>query len=280
MKLALIAVVIGAFVYGAGAVLQSFGASQVPAVNRESRGIRGLLAIARQLPFVAGLACDLLGWVLSLIALRHLPLFEVQAILAGSLAVTVVLAHYLLKAPLHRSDIASITLAVVALAVIAASAGTEGIRHGHRGMSTALVIGVVGLAVLGLTAVRMGSSIVISAVAGVSFGGTALSARVVHVRHGVIGVLGQPVTVALVAYGALGIVLYTVALRRGHVGPVTATMWVAQIIVPAIVGLALLGDSVRPGWEGVALAAMGAAIVAVIFLARSPAQVEAHHVEH
>jgi hypothetical protein len=61
-------------------------------------------------------------------------------------------------------------------------------------------------------------------------------------------------------------------LTAGHVGAVTAAMWVAQVVVPALVGVVLLGDHVRHGWTAPAVLALVTATTATVALARSPAQ--------
>ena len=49
--------------------------------------------------------------------------------------------------------------------------------------------------------------------------------------------------------------LYTNALQHGQVGPVTAVLWIGEVVAPSAVGLAVLGDSVRTGWTLPAMAA-------------------------
>lgn len=117
---ALVAAVGAALAYGAGSVLQAAGARRAVAAGQ------GLLGVTRQWPYLGGLGCDLGGWLLSLLALRRLPLFAVQAILAGSLAVTVLLAAAVLHVPPRRADTAAVVLIVAALAVLGAAAGAEG----------------------------------------------------------------------------------------------------------------------------------------------------------
>jgi hypothetical protein len=65
--------------------------------------------------------------------------------------------------------------------------------------------------------------------------------------------------------------LYTNALRQGQVGPVTAVLWIGEVVAPSAVGLALLGDTVLPGWELAAAAAGLATIGAAVVLGTAPA---------
>lgn len=43
--------------------------------------------------FLAGLFADILAWVLTVVALRYLPVFAVQSILAGAIALTTLADH-------------------------------------------------------------------------------------------------------------------------------------------------------------------------------------------
>src|SRR4051812_24011569 len=80
--MALIAAALAAIGYAAASVLQSRGAL----------GRGSARELARSPFYLAGLALDAVCWVLTLIALRGLPVYVVQAVLASSLAFTVVLS--------------------------------------------------------------------------------------------------------------------------------------------------------------------------------------------
>src|SRR4029077_18273396 len=63
-----------------------------------------IIRMLRQGPFLASIAIDLVGFIAQLIALRRLPLFAVQAIIAANLAVTAVFAAWLMKARLSGRE--------------------------------------------------------------------------------------------------------------------------------------------------------------------------------
>ena len=52
----------------------------------------------------------MLAWVASLLALRQLPLFAVQGLLAGSLAVTVLFAPVVLKTEMRARDVVPVAV--------------------------------------------------------------------------------------------------------------------------------------------------------------------------
>lgn len=270
MTVGLLAAVAGAVVYGIGSVLQAVG------VRRSADRGRRVLGAAVQLTYLGGVGCDLLGWALSLVALRCLPVFVVQAVLAGSLAVTVVLAAVTIGTSLRRTDWYGIGAVMVALAVIGSAGGAQRAAPPPRAVELGLVVGlVVGVAVIG-AACRWASSAAVAAMAGVAFGGGALAARAVPAAHHPAGYLGEPLAWTVVGFGVLGTFAYAFALERGDVGVATAALWVAELVVPGLLGVALLGDRVRTGWRLPAVVASIAATVAVVVLARAAARQSEH----
>ena len=263
----LIAVVLATVIYGAAAVLQSVGARRSAADH--GGGLAGLTGMLRQLPYVGGVVADLVAWLLSLYSLRSLPVFAVQTILAGSLAVTAVLSHVVLGVQLDRAAVRAIGLCVVGLVMVGASAGLERPHRIDRALIISLLVGVGVVGVAAFVADRWSSAVVLAAVSGIAFAGTALSARaLLSRRHPFRHVLDMR-TVSIVSYAAIGLVAHARALQRGRVGPVTAAMWSTQIVVATIVGLAFLGDRVRHGWEVVAAVGMVLALTATVLLTRS-----------
>jgi hypothetical protein len=65
--------------------------------------------------------------------------------------------------------------------------------------------------------------------------------------------------------------LYTSALQHGQVGPVTAVLWISEVVAPSAVALVLLGDAVRPGWSLAATVAGLVTVGAAVLLATAPA---------
>jgi hypothetical protein len=105
----------GATGYGIASVLQAIGAR---------RG-SGTLRTLRDPAYLGGLGLDLLAWLASPVALRTLPVYQVQAVLAGSLAITVAVARIVLAARLRAVDVAAVAVTVVALAALAVSSGPQ-----------------------------------------------------------------------------------------------------------------------------------------------------------
>jgi len=265
---ALGAALLAALLYGAGSVLQAVAA-------RRATGP----AVLRHPWYVAGLGCDLVGWLASLVALRALPLFTVQALLAGSLVVTVLLARVALHAPLRAADGAAVGIAVAALVVLARAAGPEGSATAH--LPAGFTVAVLGLLAVVVAACALaygrGPGWVLAVVAGLGASGAAIGARAVPVPGGtgiggtLLGLAGEPLAWAVAGFGVLTTVAYARALERAGVGASTAVLSVVEVVVPGAVGLMVLHDTVRPGWSVAAALAVVLALAACVVLATSPA---------
>ena len=259
---------VAAAVANAGAALMEAMATR--------RALRAAAVVLSPL-YLGGLLLDIVGWVLTVLALRYMPIVAVQAVVAGQVVLTVVASHRVFDTPLRRVDIAAAAANVVGLALLVLSASTgETPAVGPAGV---VALGVVFAALLagGLTgALRRSRAVPMAFVAGLSFGGTAVAVRLVHVEGSLPAMardlLTDPVVWLLLGYAALGLGLYTVALGRGAVGPVVAVLAVTETLAPGLLGFVLLGDGVRSGWwPGLALGLV-LSLGGVVVLARSPAQ--------
>ncbi len=314
--LALACALVAALGYGTASIAQAEGA------RRATDTLRAL----RHPLYLAGLGGDALAWLASLVALRALAVYQVQAILAGSLAVTVVGARIVLAARVRRRDVAAIAVTVLALTVVAAAAGPQEQVHPSTPLRYGLVAAAVLVAAAGWLTVRATGvpapaaappaaapgtrpdeatpippaaptatppprapapaarpargpawlPAVAAALAGLAYGGTAVCARALPTPAGglpaVIGALAtDPLTWALAGFGSTGTLLYAYALQHGQVGPVTAVLWIAEVIAPSIVGVAVLSDTVRAGWTPYAVCAVLATTAAAVVLATAPA---------
>jgi hypothetical protein len=251
------------FCYAAGSILQAVGA------RRRTSTVR---AMGHPL-YLIGVGLDLVAFAGSMVALQELAVYLVESVLAGSLAVTVVAARIFLKARLRNRDIAAVLFSVAALTVLAMSAGPQEMVAATNGLRWLLCSAAVSLVVIGWGATRTGSPGAVAAVAGLALGGAALAGRAMPMPGGTGGggtalaIATEPLVWALLVFAVGGMVLYTHALQHGQVGPVTAVLWIAEVIAPSAVALAILGDTVRPGWELPALVAGLVTVGAAVLLA-------------
>ena len=79
--------------------------------------------------------------------------------------------------------------------------------------------------------------------------------------------LADPGLWAILAHGALGMLLFTTALQRGSVTTAVALTFAVETVVPAAIGLAFLGDATRPGYAPMAAVGFAFTIAATLALA-------------
>ena len=263
---ALAITIFGAVSYGAGSVLQAVGA-------RRSTGT--VRTLGHPL-YLLGVGCDLLAWAGSMFALRELAVYQVQSVLAGSLAVTVVFARLFLRSRLRGRDVAAVMVTIAALTIMAMSAGEQEHVAASFGLRLGLCAAALATAVLGWGATKVSSPGVVAALAGLAFGGAALCSRSITLpterwSDAALALVTEPLAAALLIFAAAGMLLYTNALANGQVGPVTAVLWIGEVVAPSAVGIALLGDTVRAGWDVPATVACLITIGAAVVLAGAPA---------
>jgi drug/metabolite transporter (DMT)-like permease len=267
--IALALTIFGAFAFAAASIFQAIGA-------RRSTGMANTL---RHPLYLLGTFLDLLAWGCSMVALSELAVYLVESVLAGSLAVTVVAARVILKSRLRGIDVVAVAVSVVALTVLAMSAGPQETVETSAMLRMAFCGAALLIALLGWVATKFAPPGVVAGFAGLCLGGAALVGRALtfpdgafdSLGSGVLAVLTSPLIGALLVFGVAGMVLYADALQRGSVGPVTAVLWIAEVIAPSAVAVTFLGDTVRPGWE---MASMGAGLIVVVMavvLATAPA---------
>ena len=239
MTTALIAAFLAAICYGVGSVLQAVGA------RRPSRSV---LAVTMSLPYLAGVGLDLTAFAVSTVALRRLPLFSVQAIVASSVVVTALLASRVLRQPLRRNDIVAIGSVCIGLVLLAVSSSSTTSQLTvswlpTAALMTAILVGICGAGTLR----RTGSGPVLGLLAGMAFGLISLSVRLLTGSPSPFAWLVDPAVYALLLSGALALYLYAAALQRAHVTTTTAVVVTVDALLPAVVGLLLLGDEPASG---------------------------------
>lgn len=247
-------------------MLQSIGARRAAS----AAGVGGVVGIVTQLPYLAGLALDGVGFLGNVLALRQLPLFLVESIVAGSVGVTAVVAA-LRGEKLGGKDWAALGVLGLGLVLLSISAAPA------EASATSLTRDwiVVGCAViplvLGLVGYRLAGQVSVSLLAGAAglgFSGVAVAARAMGSDEISFALLANPLLWAIVAYGVLAVGFFGVALQRGKVTVVAAITFVIEVIVPSIIGLLLFGDHILAGYIPVAGAGFVLAIGGTIALSR------------
>jgi hypothetical protein len=267
--------IVTAICYGVAAVLQGLAMRAGP--PGESVDAKLVVRMLSQLPYLAGLALDGLGFLASLLAVRHLPLFLVQAAVAASVGITAVLADRFLQVRLggvHRAALGALVAGVVLLSISAEPGGATTLGRPGQWLVLALA---APLLLLGLRAGRPGGggAPMLAFVSGAAFGGVGIAARAVPVSGPWWHLLAQPLAYAVLAYGGLGTVMFAAALERGSVTMVAAVVFAVETVVPAAVGLAVLGDSARSGLAALAVVGFVVTVGSALLLAGFAAPGEA-----
>ena len=269
MALALMAATGIAICYGLATVLQSIGVKSTASGEGLDPGL--FVRLASNIPYLLGLAMDGLGFGLTIVALQTLPLFVVEAFTAGALAVTAVAAAAWLKIPLSRGEWVGVGAVTIGLAALGLSAGADQDITPTTLERWLPFLATVGLLVVTWLVARIpGRSGVfaLGAVAGFGFGLVGIATRILADPLSVSALVRDPAAYGVVAAGALAILALATALQRGQVTQATAAMVVAETVIPSVIGLAFLGDTIRSGFVVVAGVGMVVAIVGSVALAR------------
>ncbi|WP_307626899.1 hypothetical protein [Streptomyces turgidiscabies] len=262
--------------FGTATVLQAMAARAAADGAAPGAGPGGdaalLLRALRQWRYVAGLALDGLGFLFQIAALRSLPIYAVGAALAASLAVTAVVAAWLLRVRLSGVEWAAVGVVCAGLGMLGLASGTEGERAGSDTLRYAMLATAVGLLLLGLLGGRLpergwGRGLVLGLGAGFGFGVVEVSVRLVD-DVSVGALVGNAAVYALLVGGAAAFLALTSALQRGAVTVPMAGMVIGETIGPAVIGVVWLGDRTRDGLGWLAVAGFGVAVVGALALAR------------
>jgi len=259
--------------YGTATVLQAAATRSVDAGNSDSGVDAALLLRAlRQWRYLLGVALDGVGFLLQIAALRLVPIYVVAAAIAASLAVTAIVAAWVLDTRLSVMEWGAVAVVCASLAMLGVAAGPEGTGHGPAGLGWALLVIAAVVLVAGVAAGRLSDqrrALVLGFGAGAGFGVDEISVRLIDSIDVTQATFwANPAVYALVAGGAAGFLLLTSALSRGSVTTAVAGMVVGETVGPALVGVAWLGDRTRPGLGWMVEVGFVVAVIAALALSR------------
>jgi len=275
MVASLVAAVVAAVCYGTASVMQAVAvraASRRAADASAPAGVDpGLLPrLFGQWRFTLSVLIDLAGFAAQLVALRRLPLFAVQAMVAANLAVVAVLATFVIGVALSAKEWLAVAGVIAGVGLLGASAGAEGATHPGTAFKVALIIATVVVAGCGLAAGRLrdpSRTLLLGTVAGLGYGLLGIAARVLT-GFAPLTLLKDPAAYAVVAAGVVSFVFYTAALEGGSVTVATAAVILAETLPPALIGVLFLGDTTRPGLAPAAAVGFVLAVASAVLLAR------------
>ncbi|MEU9880204.1 hypothetical protein [Streptomyces phaeochromogenes] len=260
--------------FGTATVLQAI-AARAAAPTADASGSSGvdaalLLRALREWRYIAGLALDGVGFVLQIAALRSLPIYTVGAALAASLAVTAVVAAWLLHVRLSGLEWGAVAVVCAGLAMLGLASGEEGDKAGSTALKYAMLGTAVVVLLLGALAGRLpdrGRALALGLGAGFGFGVVEVSVRLIDGLTPSV-LFTNPATYALLLGGGAAFLLLTSALQRGSVTTATAGLVIGETIGPAVVGVVWLGDRTREGLAWLAVLGFAVAVAGALALAR------------
>ncbi|MEE3752911.1 DMT family transporter [Mycobacterium intracellulare] len=258
--------------YGTATVLQAAGTRSVEAGSGSGVDTVLLLRAVRQWRYLAGVGLDVVGFLLQVAALRLVPIYVVAAALAASIAVTGVVAAWVLSARLSPAEWSAVGVVCASLVVLALAAGPGHFRHAPAGLGWALLGVVAAIFIAGAAAGRLpdrARALALGLGAGTGFGVVEVGVRLIDVIDPTTRAFyTNPALYAAAAGGAAGFLLLTSALHRGSVTTAVAGMVVGETLAPAFVGVAWLGDTARDGLGWLVIAGFAVAVAATLVLAR------------
>jgi drug/metabolite transporter (DMT)-like permease len=277
MLASLVAAVVSALCYGVASVMQAIAVRaasnrSVATVGEAGQGVDpGLLVrMLRQGLFLVSIAIDLVGFIAQVVALRRLPIFAEQAIMAANLAVVAVLAAWLMKARLAAREWLAVAGVIIGVGLLGLSAGAQGAARVGAEFQLALIVAAAAVGVIGFAVARLPNPVrtpALGATAGLGYAVLAVAARTLP-GFSPQQLVRSPASYTLVAAGIVSFLLYATALEGGSVTVATAAVVLAETMPPALVGVIFLGDRTRHGLTAVGALGFAVAVASAVALAR------------
>jgi drug/metabolite transporter (DMT)-like permease len=217
----MIAAIVAAVFYGVASVMQAIAVRAASHREPDDVGSGGVdpglvVRMLHQWRFVASIGLDALGFLAQLVALQRLPLFLVQAVVASNLAVTAVVASWLIGVKLSWREWAAVIGVVAGVGLLGSSAGAEGAAQVGAVFKLALIVAIAGLAVVGMAAAKLNEpyrTTALGLTAGFGFGVLSIAARVLD-GFAPLQLARDPAAYAIAAAGIISFMFYATASSR------------------------------------------------------------------
>jgi drug/metabolite transporter (DMT)-like permease len=246
--------VLAALSSGVTTVLQATAARRSPKADRLCPSMA--MRLASQGPFLASMAISAVGFTFAALALRRMPLFAAQAVFASSIGFAAVIAAAVHGERIDRTIRACLGCIVGGLVLLALASEDQGppettVRW-RFGLLVALAALLVVTAAVARREGRSGFDVgLLGACSGAFYGIVALGVRTAPTFE--LGdLVTEPAAWAVLVGAIAGIVTFATALQRGSIAVAGGASALAEILLPTLVGVLLLGEQAKPGWELVA----------------------------
>lgn len=271
--LASVLAVLAALSFALGTALQQRGTLDTVAPEGDPRF---LAEIVRKPVWLAGGACQGLGWLLQAVALSRGSLVVVQSLCALSLVFALPLGVRLTGQHVGRRSVLGAVSTLAGIVVFVAVGQPQGGITDPPASAwwVATVPCAAGMVLVGAVARRRGgpmAAALFATAAGTAFAYQAAVTKtfVEVVGGGLSAILGSWTTYALIVSALLGFALQQSALRTGFLAPAMAASNATTMVISVVLGVAVFDESLtgRDGRTWPALLGLGLAVVGVVSLA-------------
>lgn len=263
MILGYVLAVLAALASGTGSILESIGVRRASAFGGRSMD---LVNLRRQPIYFIGIAVDMLGFFFAASALRQLPLFLVQSLLAFSVAVTATISAFL-GTRLGAAGWSAVGIGAVGLVLLGVSAD-PGPAHALPAHWRWVLLGMVlpAAAIAGYAQRHNGrwSAAMLAFGAGLGFCVVGVSARTLALPESAWRLVMEPAAWAILLNGLAAAVLFAMALQRSGATANTAILFTTNTALSSLIGLVYLGDRVRDGFIAAAIVGFVCAVTGAI----------------
>jgi drug/metabolite transporter (DMT)-like permease len=248
--------------------------------SEETFGLRLLGSLVRQPAWLVGAAAMLASFLLQAGALSRGELSSVEPVLALELPMTLILASAVLHHHLLLRDWAGIVTMTAGLVLFVALLSPSGGDAAHVSALVSLLAtvgtaaGIAALTAFAAAGPARSRAALFGVAAGSGFGLTASLIKVAMARlsaGGVVGLFTAWQTYGFAVTGVASVVLIQAALHAGTLVAAQPGITLFDPLVSLLWGTVVLGETVSTSVSALALAALGAAMIAgsVMVLARS-----------
>ena len=266
---------LAAVAFAFGAVLQQKGTLETSAGEGDARF---LVQVLRRPVWLLGGLMQVLGWVLQAVALDRGSLVVVQAVCALSLVIALPIGARLTAQRIGRREYVGALAATMGIVVFLAagqpSGGTDQPSASAWWSASLLSLVIVSVAWT-IARHRSGSvaAVIYGSAAGICFGFQAAVTKVWvdSVGSGVVELLGEWTTYALIASALLGFVLQQSALKTGILAPAMASSNALTLIASVAYGTTVFGETLGDGsgHQLASIVGLSSAVVGIVVLGRA-----------
>ena len=234
---------LSAFSNGSAVVLEKIAVDKIN--HSQLTGLDLFLKLKDNLNYVVGVVLDIIAWLLSLIAVHRLPLFVVQPIIACSIIFTILIEMTILKTRLTTKLILSLGLMFIGLSLLTAIASPEKPTRLSYETKLWLIITPLILTLIALFFTKYlakYSTFVLASVTGLSFGAIAVVGRALHFGKNYLNVFRGPLIWSIFIYSIVGMVFFTIALKKARASYVNTIVIAFETIFPILFGIIFFHD--------------------------------------